>query len=137
MTSLSAPAMSREPRALAVMSAGVAVAAGAGAIALFLGATDFGSELDARLPFDSPAFAGFALLVVVALPMSAVAVLASQRDHRAPIAAFIAGALLIGWIAVQLVVLRSFSWLQPLCAAIGAAVIILAVVAHISPRSRS
>jgi CHASE2 domain-containing sensor protein len=108
-------------------SAIAAVAAGAGAIGLLIGATDFGPELDERLPFASVTFAAFALLVVVALPMAGVAVLASRRDHRAPNSAIVAGALLVGWIAIQLLLLRSFSWLQPACAALGAAVMMLGV----------
>ena len=108
-------------------SACVAVAAGAGAIALLTGATDFGTELNARLPFASPTFAGFALLVVVALPMGLVAVFTSRHDRRAPIAAIVAGALLVGWIVIQLFILRSFSWLQPICAALGATVLMLGI----------
>jgi hypothetical protein len=79
-----------------VTSAFVAVAAGAGAIAVLAGATDFGPELDARLPFASPTFAGFALLVVVALPMAVAAVFASRRDRRAPNAALGAAVLMLG-----------------------------------------
>jgi CHASE2 domain-containing sensor protein len=67
------------------------------------------------------------LLVVVALPMSVVALSSWRRDHRAPNAAIVAGALLIGWIVVQLLVLRSVSWLQPICAALGGAVMSLGV----------
>ena len=118
----------REHRALGVTSACVAVAAGMGAIALLIGATDFGPELNGRLPFASPRFAGVALLVVVALPMTVVAVFASRHDPRAPTAAIVAGALLVGWIVIQLVVLRSFSWLQPICAALGATVLLLGLV---------
>jgi hypothetical protein len=126
MSTRTAPAI-REHRALGVTSACVAVAAGAGAVALLIGATDFGPELNARLPFASPTFAGFALLIVVALPMAVVGVFAARHDCRAPNAAIVAGALLVGWIVVQLVVLRSFSGLQPICAALGATVLMLGV----------
>jgi hypothetical protein len=36
-----------------------------------------------------------------------------------------AGLLLVGWIAVQLPVIRTFSWLQPICALLGLAVLVL------------
>jgi hypothetical protein len=103
----------------------VTTAATAGALALLTRATDFGPELDAKLPFGSPAFAGLALLVVVGIPMATVAVFASRRDVRTASAAVVAGALLLGWIVIQLVVLQSFSWLQPICAALGVTVLML------------
>jgi hypothetical protein len=127
VTTASTATRRREHRPLVLTSAGAAVAASAGAIGLLTGAVDFGSELNARLPFGSPRFAGLALLVVVAIPMSVVAGLESRRDDRASNAAIVAGALLIGWIAAQLFVLQSFSWLQPACAALGAAVVMLGV----------
>ncbi|MEV4129575.1 hypothetical protein [Nocardia sp. NPDC049707] len=32
---------------------------------------------------------------------------------------------LVGWIMVQLIVIREFSWLQPICVAFGLAVLLL------------
>jgi hypothetical protein len=53
------------------------------------------------------------------------------RSHRRPVLAgpagviaMIAGSLLVGWIVVQLAVIRTFSWLQPVMAAAGVVVLL-------------
>ncbi|WP_067537127.1 hypothetical protein [Nocardia crassostreae] len=105
-----------------------AIWAFASALGLAGGGIDLGSTVVQRLPFDSPVFAGIALLLVVGLPMSLAAVLAALGDRRAPAAAVTAGVLLIGWIIVQLIMIREFFWLQPVCVAFGLAVLMLGLV---------
>lgn len=101
----------------------IAILAYAGAAALIAGVSGLGPELEARLPWGSPVFGGIALAVVVGVPMTAVAWLASRGDSRTNLAAVIAGALLIGWIAVEIGVMQTYSWLQPVLAFAGVAVL--------------
>jgi hypothetical protein len=65
-----------------------------------------------RLPFGSPVFAGIALTFVVAAPATVVAILAGQRNPRDRDVATVAGILLIGWIVIEIAVVRQFSALQ-------------------------
>jgi hypothetical protein len=73
------------------------------------------------LPLHSWVPPGIALLAGVAAPMLAAATLIGIRSRHAPAAAVVAGALLLGWIAVQVLV-APFFWLQPVMAASGAAI---------------
>jgi len=107
---------------LALVAGIVAVNALAGAAALAIGFMDMGTTVNARFPFHSTVVAGLALALVVALPMAAAAYLSGTGRPRAAEAAMVAGALLVGWIAVQLIVIRTFSWLQPAMALAGALV---------------
>jgi hypothetical protein len=100
----------------------MALAAGAGAAGLATGTLDLGETVTARLPFASAPVGGGALLAVVGVPMGVAAVDAWTGARRADATAFGAGLLLMGWILVELPVIRSFSWLQPACFAAGAAI---------------
>jgi hypothetical protein len=111
---------------LALLTGLTAVSAAAGAIGLATGTSDPGDAITARLPWHSVVLAGFALLVVVAAPMAVASWLAA-REHRAyPVAAAGAGALLVGWIALEIAVIREFSWLQVVFTVVGVAVLVLA-----------
>lgn len=107
---------------LAAATALIAVLAYGGAAGLITGVIDFGAEINARLPFHSPVFGGAALAVVVGAPMTVAAWLAARRDTRSSIAAVIAGSLLVGWIAVEIGFVQSYSWIQPVFAFAGLAV---------------
>lgn len=107
---------------LAVLAGFVAVAALGGAAALAFGAIDMGEVINGRLPWHSPALGGLALALFVAVPMAAVAVSAAAGNAHVGELAMAAGGLLVGWIGVQLVVIRTFSWLQPVMVAAGLAV---------------
>ena len=111
-------------RLLAACAGVNALSAWFGVLGLVGGGLSFGAELDARLPFDSLVLAGLALAAVVALPSTVLAVLAWRGDPRAPAVTVFVGVLLIGWIVVQLAFLQSFSFFQPLYAAIGLAFVI-------------
>lgn len=106
----------------------VAVTAYGGAIGLISGGLPLGPGLDSRLPLGSLLVAGLALLGFVAVPMS-MATLAALRPHpTTPSRVLLAGIMLVVWIAVELLFLRAYAWLQPLYLLIGAAVVGLAWV---------
>ena len=102
----------------------VGVAAWVGAIALAIGVMSFGERIDARLPFDSPLLAGFALAVAVALPFSLLTWMAWRGHPRADFATSVAGAVLIGWIILQVLVIRAYSPFQPLMFLIGVGLVL-------------
>lgn len=106
------------------MAAVNAIAALAGGVALMSGTIDLGTELNERLPLASPALGGLALIFVVAIPLSVLAWAAGTRSERSDGVALFAGLLLVGWIIVQIVVLRAFSAFQP--AYLGIAVYLIA-----------
>ncbi|WP_235999261.1 hypothetical protein [Qaidamihabitans albus] len=91
---------------------------------LAFGDIDLGAEIMARLPFGSAVFAGVALALVVAVPMTVAAYLCATGHRHAPLSAIVAGAALVGWIAVQIGVVRSYSWLQPVSAFAGLVVML-------------
>lgn len=103
----------------------MAVASGAGAVGIAGGGVDFGATVQSRLPFDSMVLAGLALFAIVALPMAVATREAWRGSQRLGSAAMVAGVLLMGWIMVQLLVIRTFSALQPICFAYGAMVGVL------------
>ncbi|WP_280427475.1 hypothetical protein [Nocardia brasiliensis] len=123
--------------AVCLVSGVVAIWALAGALGLITGVIGLGADLDQRLPFHSPVFGGIMLAAVVGLPMTVAGVLAARDDRRTPIFAMLAGLALVGWIAVQLVVIREFSVLQPICVLFGLIVLGLGAVQFETGRRRS
>jgi pimeloyl-ACP methyl ester carboxylesterase len=109
---------SRRP-GLAVFAAFNALTAWFGAIGLTTGLIDLGGRLEQRLPFDSPVVAGVALAGSVAAPLTLLAWSAWRAWPSTGRIALASGTLLIGWIVLQVVVLRSFSYFQPAYLAIG------------------
>ena len=103
----------------------MAAAAYAGVIGLAGGSINMGATINQRLPLHSPVLGAGALLAVVALPMTAAAVAAWRGITRAPEIITLAGLALIGWIALEIAIIRTFSWLQPVCAAYGALMVAL------------
>jgi len=99
------------------------VAAFAGAAGLATGSLDLGREINARLPAHSPVLAGAALAAIVGVPHAVVAARAWRGDGRNLRSATIAGGLLGGWIAGQIVIIRELSPLQACYA--GAAVVLV------------
>jgi hypothetical protein len=90
-----------------------------GAVGLISGLLPIDAAMSANLPFHSPVFAGLALAVVVGLPTSTLAWLAVRGHPGTALAAVGAGWLLVGWIGVELAIVREFSGLQVLYAAAG------------------
>ena len=111
-------------RAVGVLEGLLAVGAAAGAWGLISGSLDT-SSFEHRLPFHSPALGGVALALLVAVPAIVALVATIGRRSWAPAAAVGSGALLIGWIAVQVVVIGPTSVLQPLMLAWGCALLAL------------
>jgi hypothetical protein len=117
---------------LATLTGVAAAAAFCGAVGLAAGVLDPGPALTGRLPFDSPAFAALTLALAVGVPMTATAVRAvADRPHAGELG-MLAGALLVGWTGVQLVVLRAFSWPQPVTVVAGLVVFALGWRVHSS-----
>jgi dienelactone hydrolase len=113
-----------------------AVAAWAGGLGLLAGAIDFGEAIDQRLPFDSLALAGLALIAVVAVPLTVFAWSGFTAEPRTDDLALAAGLLLIAWIVVQVAVIRAFSWFQPVYLAVGAGLVLASHRVALSPRHR-
>ncbi len=103
-----------------------------GAIAILTGTIDFGSVITGRFPFGSPVFAAVALAAIVGIPMTVTTWCAVIGHRWTQQAAFVSGALLVGWIAVQMVIIQTFSWLQPTMVLSGLLVIGLRVARRTS-----
>ena len=67
-----------------------------------------------------------ALLIGVAVPQLASAVVIAMGGPRGLAAGYLAGLLLVAWIAVELLILQHYFFLQPVIAAIGLAEVLLA-----------
>ncbi len=115
----------RRRTALAVFAGANAVAAWGGALGLISGALSFGDDLDARLPFDSLVLAGIALGLLVAVPLTTLTVAAWVGDPRTDTLSTAVGAMLIGWIGIQVVVLHAFSWFHPIYLVVGVAFVFI------------
>ena len=94
---------------LCLIAGFLAIWAFAGSFALITGALDLGPAAEARLPWQSPILAGVLLALVVGVPMTVVTLVRTAQTSM------VAACALIGWILVQLLVLREFSWIQPVC----------------------
>lgn len=104
-------------RAVVTSLAGfMAVWAYAGAIGLIGGGVDLDAAANQRLPFHSPVFAGIALAVVLGIPMT---VAAWSARHAPAETAIVAGAIILGWILIEIVIIRVFNGLQAFCLAYG------------------
>jgi len=80
----------------------------------------------AGTPLTGWVLPGVALLIGVAVPQLAAAALIGVGARPALAAGYLAGLLLVAWIAVELLILRRYFFLQPVVAGIGAAEILLA-----------
>jgi hypothetical protein len=90
--------------------------------------TGFGMPLSwlSHTPFTSWTLPGLALLIGVAIPQLTVVALIAASHRWALAASYLAGLALIAWIAVQLLVLQRYFFLQPVIAGLGMAEILLA-----------
>ena len=100
----------------------VALGAIAGAAGLVAGSIDLGNAINNRSTLESPAFAGGALFAIIGIPMTFAAIAALQGAGRRNHLAMAAEALLMGWIAVEIVVIRSFCCLRPAFLILGVAI---------------
>jgi hypothetical protein len=97
----------------------VGVGAVYGGIGLMVNGMGMPGEWLDRLPVDAWTWPGVALLLTVAVPQFAAAVLVTRHDPRAGLVGIVVGAALVLWILVQLAVLQRYFFLQPLIAGIG------------------
>lgn len=118
--------LSRHPW-LAALDAVMAVAAWTGVGLLVSGRSGLSESLTSRLPLGSTVLGGVGLMFAVALPMSVAAVLAFRGGPSAAEMTMAAGLLLVAWIVLELVVLRTVSWLQPVCAVYGGLLVVLGI----------
>ena len=81
-------------------------------------------------PFDSWTLPGVLLVATVAVPMSVAAVGELAGSRLAYLASVVAGLVLIGWIAAEVLVLRQYFFLQPVLGVAGILVVGLAWWAH-------
>ncbi|MGX1875543.1 hypothetical protein ACWIHP_12925 [Nocardia fluminea] len=116
----------RARRAGLIGSAGfIALWAFAGAVGLIGGGADLGPEITARLPLDSQVLAGLILASIVGVPMTCTAILALRARPSAAVAGMGSGLLLLGWVAIQPLVIGQFHWLQPVFGVLGGLVCLL------------
>jgi pimeloyl-ACP methyl ester carboxylesterase len=113
-----------------------ALAAWAGALALITGGTDFGESINRRLPLDSLVLAGLALGTIVGVPLTVLAWSAWTGGPRTDDLAMLTGLVLIGWIVLQVVVIRAFSLFQPAYLAVGAAFVAASHRVTLGPHRR-
>lgn len=76
-------------------------------------------ELLERTPFASWLVPGLVLLVVVGVGNLVAAVMEARRLRHSELAAAAGGALITGWIAVQIALIRELSWMQFVYLAVG------------------
>ena len=88
-------------------------------------------------PFRDYRVPGLILFVVVggAFLFAAMTVLARAEIGRT--AALAAGAIVLGWLAVQLAIIGYVSWMQPVTAAVGFAILLLALRLPVRSRGGS
>jgi len=111
-------------RGLELSAAIVAFTAFGGAVGLVTGWLSVGAELNARLPLHSPVLGGIALAVIVGVPFAALARQARRGDERSDETSRFAGAVLVGWLLVELAFIREFSFFHPTYGAIGIAFVV-------------
>jgi hypothetical protein len=84
----------------------------------------------APTPFDTWLWPGLFLMVVIAVPMTVAAGLEIIRSQWAFAASMVAAAAQVGWIVVQLALLRRYFFLQPVLFGAGLLVAALALWSH-------
>ena len=112
--------------ALLVVLLLVALNAIYGGIALVVNGMGMPVEWLERMPSRSWTLPGIALVLTVAVPQLVAAWFVLRRDPRAGVVGLVAGAALVLWIVVQLLVLQHYFFLQPVIAGVGLLEMLLA-----------
>ncbi len=113
-------------RILVTLELSLGIAAIGGGIALVTSPRDaMPHELLDRTPFSTWVWPGLLLIATVAVPALVGAAAALLRRPFAHVGHPLVGVVLMGWIVVQLVVIGPTSWLQPVMATWGAAILAL------------
>ncbi|MBM6400670.1 hypothetical protein [Phycicoccus sonneratiae] len=97
----------------------VALNAVYGGVGLMVNGMGMPREWLEHLPVDSWVLPGVALFLTVAVPQALAAVEVWRAGERAPLVGLAAGAALVLWIVVQLLLLRRYFFLQPVIAGLG------------------
>lgn len=97
-----------------------------GGVGLVVNGMGMPTEWLERLPVETWTLPGVALVVTVAVPQFAAAWFVWRRDARAGVVALAAGAALVLWIAVQVLLLQRYFFLQPVIAGVGVLEMVLA-----------
>ena len=108
-----------------VVTGATALSGFAGVVGLLGGGLSFGPQIDARLPFDSLALAGIALLCFVAVPMTIAAVTSFRPGRHTNDFVFGSGVLMVAWIGVELAYIKVYSWFHPTYLAVAFLVLAL------------
>jgi hypothetical protein len=124
-TDLAAPRRRAVRYWLVGLEAALAVAAFGGAIGLLTGAIPMTGDLQ-DVPYASSVLAGVTLALLNGVLPTVAAVAELRRNAWATFAHVVVGVTLIGWIVVQVAIIGLDSWLQPLMAGWGAAILVLA-----------
>lgn len=111
-------------RGLALGAAITALSAVAGSIGLVTGGLDPDLVVTSRLPWQSPVLGGIALIGAVALPFAALAAVAWDGRASTGRLATAAGWCLVAWIVIQVAIIRTFSFFQPMYLAVGLAFVV-------------
>ena len=97
-----------------------------GGVGLVLDGLGMPVEWLERLPVDTWTWPGVALLATVAVPQLVAARFVWRRDPRAGVVGLVAGAALVLWIVVQVLLLQRYFFLQPVIAGLGVLEAVLA-----------
>ena len=120
---------SRQRVTLLILEAVAGISAVGGGIGLIGGWLDIStSHLDGT-PFNSYVIPGLILLFVVGGLLLTAAWTVWSDGRFALEASLAAGFMLLGWFSVQIMMIGLLNWLQPLFAAIGVVIAVIAVAA--------
>jgi hypothetical protein len=89
-----------------------------GAWGLVSGVLDLG-PVTSRLPWGSPAVAGIALGLLVALPNAVLVGVALRRGRYTGLVGIVVGTAMVAWILVELAFIRELSFFHPVYGAVG------------------
>jgi hypothetical protein len=92
------------------------------------GAEDVPKEWLEGSPFDDYFIPGLVLFVVVGGSFLAAAIAVFAKLHIARTAAFAAGTIVLGWLAVETAIIGYVSWMQPATTIGGLLVLLLALL---------
>jgi hypothetical protein len=92
------------------------------------GAEDVPKEWLEGSPFDDYFIPGLVLFVVVGGSFLAAAIAVFAKLHIARTAAFAAGTIVLGWLAVETAIIGYVSWMQPATTIGGLVVLLLALL---------
>jgi hypothetical protein len=92
------------------------------------GAEDVPKEWPEGSPFDDYFIPGLVLFVVVGGSFLAAAIAVFAKLHIARTAAFAAGTIVLGWLAVETAMIGYVSWMQPATTIGGLLVLLLALL---------